>query len=487
MKKIPLPFRLFKNYVRLISESIYYKEIYVQGIENLPPEGTATIVASNHQNSMNDALAIQMAINDRKPYFIVRGDIFGVNPLLSRFLTALGLLPAFRLNQEGVEAMKQNSESFSAAERAVAEGETLVIFPEGGHAWGHWLCMFKSGMAKMALDAASQTDFKKEIYIVPVCNHYSSYCGIRVSLIVRFGEKIPVSPFYELYREKPRTAERKLTELVRSGIEKMVLDQKDKEFYNEMEYLRQGKAGAEFANASGYDPSDFPQRFESDKIFIKRFLEARHAENACFKVVKVEEGMSVEDCALKQIEEQNAAKAAEATGQRTCAEAESLLLDVRAFLSEIKKAGLSDCHFDNRPQLGKVLLRSALLILLLPLALFCLWPSAFCWFIPKAVNSRVRDKMFEGTFLIGLNVLIILPLAAVITLVAVSMKFTLLLALIHILMFPAILLFEWHYCQAVKETVALWRWLKARSRGITKKPEEMRNSILERVKAVVNY
>jgi len=485
MSNISLPFRLLKSYARFMIEGVYYEKTFVQGAENIPLAGTPVLIASSHQNNLNDALGVQFAINDRKPNFIVRGDIFGVHPLLSKFLRSLGLLPAFRLNREGAEAMKQNAETFRASEQELIDGETVVIFPEGGHSNGHWLNTFKSGMAKMAFGAAELANFEKEIYIVPTCNHYSSYYGLRGKLIVRFGEKIPVSQFYELYKVKPHTASRNLTELVHSRIEEMILDEKDKEFYWEMEYLRSGKAGEEFAVSQGYDPSDFEQRFESDKAFIDKFLKAREAENPYFRVVKTEEGMTVEECAQKQIEEQNAAKAKDNATSSPQGEVERTLLEVRSFLSEMKKEKLLDSQFDSHPQKRDFLVKTALLILLLPAAVFCLWPSAVCWLVPKYFSSKAKG-LFEGTFLLGLDVLVILPILSLLTLIVVGIRFTLLLAIIYILLFPLIMLFEWYYCQAVKNRLNDLRWFKAEKDGTTAALEHTRTSLLAKIRIYAN-
>lgn len=485
MSKIALPYRALKGYVRFVTETLYYDKTYVQGIENIPEKGTPVLVTSNHQNSMNDALAVLLAINDRKPNFIVRADVFALHPLANKFLRSIGLLPAFRLGHEGADAMKKNEEMFKMSERAIIGGETVVIFPEGGHSEGHWFNVFKIGMAKMAFEAAALENFEKELYIVPTCNHYSSYHGLKSKMIVRFGEPVPVSQFYELYKTKPRTAQRNLSDLVHSRIEQMVLDQKDKEYYREMEFLRNGAAGREFAVISGTDPDNFEQRFESDKIFIGKFLEAREAENPYFRVVKTDEGASIDECAQKQIDEQNEAKASAGVTDLAPGKAEQLLQKVRSFMAELKKEKIQDCQFDKRPSKGMAILKTLLSIVLIPAAIFALWPSVICWFPAKALAKRVKGDMFEGTFLIAIDVLFVTPIAGILTLILVGMKFTFLLAIIYVLLFPAIIMFEWYYCQGVKSTIADWRWFAACKRGATKKLEEERNSILEQVRTII--
>lgn len=486
MPRMSLPYLALKKYIRFFTETLYYEKTYVQGIENIPSSDKPVLVTSNHQNSMNDAMAILLAIRDRKTNFIVRADVFALHPLVNKFLRSIGLLPAFRLGHEGAEAMKKNEEMFAMSEKALIDGETVAIFPEGGHAEGHWFNVFKGGMAKMAFEAAKMANFEKEIFVIPTCNHYSSYHGLKGKMIIRFGEPVPVSQFYELYKTKPRTATRELSDLIHSKVEEMVLNEKDHEYYYEMEYLRNGNAGKEFAEASGIDPENFELRFESDKAFIAKFLEARMAENPYFKVVKTDEGMSVEETAQKQIEEQNEAKANAGVKDVAPGAAEKLLLKVRDFLSLMKKEKVLDRQLDSHPSGVLTFLKTLVLIAFLPLAIFCIWPSIVCWCLPKRLADKAKGDMFEGTFLIAINVLIISPIVGILTFLLVGFKVSFILAAVYVLLFPVICMFEWYYCQEVKNTLADWRWFSAKRRGATKKLEDMRNSILEQVKGIVN-
>ncbi|MBQ5541000.1 MAG: hypothetical protein IIU03_12290, partial [Bacteroidales bacterium] len=54
-------FRVLRNYLRLCHNNMYYKNIYVLGKENIPEKGTPLIIASNHQNALNDALGVEFA------------------------------------------------------------------------------------------------------------------------------------------------------------------------------------------------------------------------------------------------------------------------------------------------------------------------------------------------------------------------------------------------------------------------------------------
>ncbi len=107
-KKIEQPgclYHLFKAYVRFLHDKIYYKETYVVNPEAVPAEGTPCLIVSNHQNCMNDPLGLVTSFHDRKLHVITRADVFMVSPVADKFLRAIGLLPAFRLDYEGEGAL----------------------------------------------------------------------------------------------------------------------------------------------------------------------------------------------------------------------------------------------------------------------------------------------------------------------------------------------------------------------------------------------
>ena len=83
----------------------------------------------------------------------------------------------------------------------------------------------------MAFNAAARDDFKKEIFILPSCNHYEDYFRIRTDLLIKYGTPIPISPFYDLYKTKPLTAQREVNKLVREQIYTHILKIKVHKYY----------------------------------------------------------------------------------------------------------------------------------------------------------------------------------------------------------------------------------------------------------------
>ena len=110
-EKISLPYKLVKAYFRLMINGFYYRRYYSLDVGNLPADGTPVVMVSDHQNCLNDALGVLLAVNDRKMRFIARADAFTINPLFRKFILWVGLRPAFRMMHQGEEQLGRNQET----------------------------------------------------------------------------------------------------------------------------------------------------------------------------------------------------------------------------------------------------------------------------------------------------------------------------------------------------------------------------------------
>ena len=230
-------YRVFKHYVRFLHSRVFYKKVYYIGKENIPEQGVPVVFASNHQNCACDPLLLLLGLeNESHPYVVARGDVFGKSPIADKFFNWLGLVPAFRLNFDGAEALQKNEAMLATTEQKLLEGNRLIIFPEGGHQDKHYLGEFSFGYTRLAFQAAEKANFEKDIVIVPCCNHYSDYFEAKTEALYRFGEPVHLQSFYELYKTKPRTAQREVNKIVRQRIQAMMLDVQDVENYDVVDW-----------------------------------------------------------------------------------------------------------------------------------------------------------------------------------------------------------------------------------------------------------
>lgn len=444
--KMPVLYRAFKSYVRFLVEKVYYRRTYYINKDKVPVDGTSLLVVSDHQNSMNDALGILMSIEDRVVHFIVRADVFALSKFADKFLRSIGLLPAFRLNWEGEEALQNNGATFRDSEKSLLEGSTVVIFPEAGHQDKHWLGTFSYGYTKMAFDAAEMGNFEKEIFILPSCNHYSDYNGLRTDMLVKYGTPISLKPYYELYKTKPRTAQREVNALVREQIKGMMLSIDDLEHYEAIDYIRQCPYGQDFARTHGLDPEELPQKLDSDKKLVAALAEAFSRDNA---------GMS------------------EIYGEALSME------------KAVRDAGIREQHLEAVPGMGNIVAQLAVLLALAPLAVFALWPALPAWFIPKYFADRAEDKMFSGTFVIALNALFIFPVFGIVTFIITLVNSGFVAAVAYVALFPALCLFEWAYARWIREFIQDVKAVNASKSGLLAGLRKRREALYVKIDKII--
>ena len=149
-------YRLMKNYLKFLHEQLLVRRRYTTGIEKLPKKGERYFIVCNHQNTANDPLNIVFALPLRQHICaLARANVFSVNPVFTRFLYWIGLLPAFRFGWEGAEGLENNFESFDIVAERINAGFPVIVFPEAGHTQGHYLDRFTTGTVRMAFHAAN--------------------------------------------------------------------------------------------------------------------------------------------------------------------------------------------------------------------------------------------------------------------------------------------------------------------------------------------
>ena len=402
---------IFKAYLRFFYDKIYYKKTYKVNSEAIPKNGTPLLIVSNHQNCLNDPLGLVFSFNDRKPHVITRADVFAVSSVADKFLRSIGLLPAFRLDYDGEESLGKNVATFQVSEKALIDGKTIIMYPEAGHQDKHWLGTFSLGYTKMAFEAAEMAKFEKDVQILPTCNHYSHYFGLRNRMLVKFGTPISIQPYYKLYKTKPRTAQREVNKLVREQISSMMLDIRDLENYEVIDFIRT-TYGEDYAQKKGVNPDNLPERLLTDQDLVAKLDEAKKLD---------EKGLN------------------------------ELYQNVRILRQGIEELGITDNHLKMVVDPITLGFKLMLLLILLPLWIFSWWPSMPVYWIPKSIfKVKMKDPMFEGTLLYGSAVLFTLPVFSLITLLVVGRTMGWLSAIVYVALFPLLMLFCWKYAMCAK-------------------------------------
>jgi 1-acyl-sn-glycerol-3-phosphate acyltransferase len=413
-------YRLFKSYICFFHDRIYYRRTYSLHTENIPAAGTPLMIVSNHQNCLNDPLGILFSLHDRKPNFIMRADVFAYHPILNKFFRSIGLLPAFRIDYEGEESLQKNRDTFLLSETELVNGSTLMMFPEAGHQDKRWLGDFSLGYTKMVFEAAALDNFQTEIFILPSCNHYSDYFRLQEQILIKYGAPISVKPFYELYQTKPRTAQRQVNALVRKQIEDLMLNIRDLENYEAIDFIRNTMFGKQFATQHQLDTEKLPDRLLSDRLLVEKLENIKANGNGE---------------ALNQI-----------------------YADALTLKKGINEMKIEDSLFEYCPSWGNVIGSLFLLVAGLPLWVFSLWPNIMHLIAPQILINRMTDKMFYGTFVLTLSILITIPLFYTLAFVLTWVLTNGWLALIHLASFPLLALFALYYRKFLGKTMQALRF-----------------------------
>jgi 1-acyl-sn-glycerol-3-phosphate acyltransferase len=412
-------YRLFKSYVRL-AHFVYYRKIYYIGKENMPEDAPVMIV-SDHQNSLNDALALVLAINARgrrKIRAIARADAFEF-PVFGTIFRGIGIMPAFRLMYQGISSLSNNADTFLKTYHELLNNGIIIIYPEAGHQEKRWLGKFSYGYLRIAFEAAERSNFEKEVFIMPSCNHYSDYINIREDILIKFGKPISLKPYYEAYKEKHRTVQREVNEIVRSHVDELMLNITDLDNYDAIDFLR-NTYGIKYAKNNGFNPDKLPEKLLSDKQFVERLDTLKK---------------SGQDSEVQQI------------------------YDSAALLnSEIKELKILDKSFEWRPSLIRIIFSIFLFAVLFPLYLFAVVSTILVTGPPKLINRKIKDIMLHGTISLILSVIVTIPLLNIILFIAVwAITGSILITLAYLVCLPFLFILVISYDKA-------WNKLKNRIR-----------------------
>lgn len=195
----------------------------------MPKNDEPIILVSNHQNGMMDP--IMLCITERKQlHWLTRSDIFK-NPLVAKILHNINMLPVYRPKDKDEKSKEKNELIFEESYRRIAAGNIISIFPEGNHGNKKHLRSIKTGIARIAFGAEAASNFDLNIHIIPVGIDYSDYVHFRSTILINYGDPIPIKQYEELYKSDPIKAVNELRKDVKTALSKQIIDIKDLELY----------------------------------------------------------------------------------------------------------------------------------------------------------------------------------------------------------------------------------------------------------------
>ena len=438
----PFILKAFRTYLQFVNSGLYFKKEHILGLENVPVNGTPTVIVSNHQNCLNDPLCVCLKLTDRRMNFLARANVFN-NPFLNKVLRAMGLLPAYRMGYEGLSHVRRNSETFEDAGNALMGGETVMLYPEGGHQDKRWLGTFKLGYLRIAFAAAEKMNFEQDVMILPSCNHYSNYFHARTEMLIRFGKPISLKPYYERYKEEPRATMMEINTLVHSTIKEMMLHIEDTEHYDQIDWLRENEYGKKYAREHGYKKNYLPSRLLSDQALVNDLQNAYEAHPE---------------------------------------EMEEVYKDTATLIEGIKELNIRDWLFRYNPNFEALLLRGLGLLILLPLFIVSIIPTGLLFIVPEIfLKKMIKDQMFVSTFRVAVSALVTIPICLIVPIVVLWTCIGFWWALGYFIAFPLMFLLAWNYMRLFMKFLGTWNFRAPKNRKKVKELRKLRKSIFKRL------
>ena len=193
------PITLLGAILRKVAHALikrYYPKIQITGAEHIPRSGPVLFCA-NHPNSLIDPVLI--GITARRPVsFMAKAPLFKT-PLLGSVMKALGMVPAYR-GQDDARQVKKNAQSLGRVTDGLRAGRAMGIFPEGMSTDVRQLAMVRSGAARIVLPAFAEG--VQELVIVPLGINYESKQRLGSKVWMNVGRPISIQQFVAAYEEE---------------------------------------------------------------------------------------------------------------------------------------------------------------------------------------------------------------------------------------------------------------------------------------------
>ncbi|MBC8034996.1 MAG: 1-acyl-sn-glycerol-3-phosphate acyltransferase [Chitinophagaceae bacterium] len=197
----------------------FYRRVFITGLEVIPADGPAIIIA-NHPSSLMDAALLGLLIK-RPLYFLTRADVFVSKPV-NFILSLLHMIPV-QSHDNDRDSIEANSKSFEKAAGILSKGGILLFFPEGNSSTGHKLFPLRKGVFRLAFQTAFMNDFKYNIPFIPVGINYEHPADANKDVMIHFGEPFFLNDYREKYEANQQATLLNMTKVGFQALEKNVL------------------------------------------------------------------------------------------------------------------------------------------------------------------------------------------------------------------------------------------------------------------------
>ncbi|MEL7339560.1 MAG: 1-acyl-sn-glycerol-3-phosphate acyltransferase, partial [Bacteroidota bacterium] len=216
----------------------FYRHIQIKHYDKVPMD-KPVIFAANHQNALIDALNVIYAVGHRRQVtFLTRADVF--NHRFKHIMLGLfKMLPVYRQRDKLPNIRELNAEIFNKSVAILERDDVILLFPEGNHDRTQRIRPLKKGIVRIGFQAAVESDFAKDIYIVPIGLNYTNHLKFHRDLLITFGDPINLKDYYEQYQQNESRALTDSLKEIRASIGKQIINIRNREYYPLIRGLQQ--------------------------------------------------------------------------------------------------------------------------------------------------------------------------------------------------------------------------------------------------------
>ncbi|KAL4095971.1 hypothetical protein PRIC1_009338 [Phytophthora ramorum] len=196
-------YMIVARFLRLLLHT-YFRKIVVYGLNNFPREGPV-ILCPNHPNMLVDAILVMTEVisHGRNPYVWAKGSLFS-NAVVGFLLKLFGAVPVYRphrkedsladvdSNKTPEELEAANRAMFEHTWRVLAEGNVMVLFPEGTSYTAPKMLSLRTGVVRVATGFAKHYD--QPIPVIPLGLNYFNKDHFRSQMTLEFGPPMLITP-----------------------------------------------------------------------------------------------------------------------------------------------------------------------------------------------------------------------------------------------------------------------------------------------------
>ncbi len=271
-----------------ITVRVFFRSITIRNRELIPKKGPLMVLA-NHPSTFMDPIIIATFLN-RQVFFLAKGELFK-SKFAKWLLPKFNMIPVYR-KQDDPNQMSKNQDTFKKCFEHFEKDGVILMFPEGISITERKLRPIKTGASRIVLGAEARNNFQLGIHIITVGLNYDNPHKFNRDLFINIDEPIKAIDYKDQYALDNFRAAEKLTEEIRSRLEKSVIaieDEKSNALVKDIEMLYKYKLSRDLGISKDDKLSDFTitkniietvnyylendvQRVENIRLRIKKYF-----------------------------------------------------------------------------------------------------------------------------------------------------------------------------------------------------------------------